>query len=189
MTTPIIIRGTAYPDADTAAAAFGVQRRAILCAIRLGTLDRVGLPPHVTRFRHGPEPFPVRIRGTVYPNVNAAAEALGVSPITVRTAIKHGREDFIGLGKSRKHCRAAVGRIPGNSKMVQIGALVFASKRHLARFTGLGATTIRDHLRKGNTAILMAHVMRAQAQQEGHQKRLPGQVAPRSKRDSEEDCE
>jgi DNA-binding transcriptional regulator YhcF (GntR family) len=158
------------------AAAFGISPQAVRQAIRKGRVDQIGLPPHVTRFRHGPEPFSVRIRGELYPSVNAAAEALGVSPVTVRNAIRRGREDFIGIGQSRKHSTASVGRVPGNARAVQIGAQKFPSIKHVARFAGIGYTTVRDHLKAGNVAALIAHVMRAQAAREGHRKKLPDAV-------------
>lgn len=184
----IKIRDMIFPDPTAAAAFFGIQRRAILRAIRLGTLDRVGLRPHQTRHRAGPVPFEVRIRGVVYASCRAAAEAHGVSEITVRTALQKGRHDFIGFGRSRKHSTASCGQIPHNAQTVIIGRIAFQSKAELARFCGLGQTTIREHLRRGNMSILLGHVMRAQARQEGHRQRMPGQPPLKSDRQVQEEA-
>ena len=44
----------------------------------------------------------VKVRGYIYPNVRAAAEALGVTVNAVYSALNRGNIDKLGLGKSKK---------------------------------------------------------------------------------------
>lgn len=55
----------------------------------------------------GPDGFPVRVRGVVYPSQRAAASAMGVSEKTVRNALDAGTIDLVGLlvaGRPGKPC-------------------------------------------------------------------------------------
>lgn len=105
MTPPIIIRGVEYPDKAAIAAAFGISIPSVRNAIRLGRTEFIGIPAHKTRKRTGTDPMPMRIAGKVYPDAHAAAKALKVSVKTIYSALSTGREDFVGLGRKRKHRR------------------------------------------------------------------------------------
>jgi biotin operon repressor len=47
-------------------------------------------------------PIPVRVRGTVFPSLKAAGDALGVSSAAIWLAIEEGREDTVGLHTKAK---------------------------------------------------------------------------------------
>jgi hypothetical protein len=168
VTGPITIRGRTYPGPDEAAAAFNISRKALLNAARKGRLDFVGIPAHQTRKRHGVEPTSVRIRGKVYASVKAAARRFKVSEATIRGAINRGREDFVGLGRSRKHSTARVGKVPHNGKPVVIGPHRWQSITRAARDLGVGATCLREKIKAGETAWLLCRAMQWQARQERH---------------------
>ncbi len=86
----------------------------------------------------------VRIRGTIYETVSDAAKALGVNETTVRTAIRRGREDTVGLGKGRgPRDRTAHG------KPVRIGTFEWRSRKALAEYLGIPANTVNKALREG----------------------------------------
>lgn len=178
---PITIRGTAYPDADAVAAAFGISRQAVHNAIRRGRGDYIGIPAHLTRKRTGAEPLPVRVRGMVFPSAADAAKHFGVSVITVRVAILEGREDYVGQGKSRKHSTGNKGRIPANAKPVQIGPYSWTSTRLCATALGIGSSSLRAHLRAGDAAWLLARAMEHCARQEGHKARAPDMPTAKDK--------
>lgn len=170
---PITVRGTEYPDEAAVAAAFGISPKAVRNAVNRGRQDYIGIPAHLTRIRTGQEPMTVRVRGTIYPSAKAAAEALGVTVVTVLTAIRAGREDYIGLGKSRTHSTGNVGKVPGNAKPVKVGSYQWTSIRQCAMAFGVGRTTICGHLRAGNHEWIIARAMAAEARREGHKARLP----------------
>lgn len=173
MIGPVTIRGVTYPGPDEAAAAFGISRKAIINAARKGRLEYVGIPSHKTRRRHGVEPAPVRVRGKVFPDVKAAARRFNVSEETIRCAINRGREDFVGLGQSRKHSTAHIGRTANNGIPVEIGPHRWPSIVRAALDLGVGATSLRERIRAGDTGWLLARAMQWQARQEGHKARLP----------------
>lgn len=95
----------------------------------------------------------IRVRDTVYPDVHAAADALGVKVSTIWTAIKRGREEMIGLGagrhrKARKHYGGGEGGRP--PKDLTLAGQTFASYSDLSRWLGKNrryvATKLsRDH--------------------------------------------
>lgn len=46
------------------------------------------------------KPYPILIRGVLYPSQCAAARALGVSHRTVYSALERGSLDFVGCGRN-----------------------------------------------------------------------------------------
>jgi len=130
----IPIRGVVYPTVQAAAAALGVSERAVLWAIRNGTLHRCG-----TGASH-PEPMPVRIRGEVFENAHAAAARFGVAPHTVWRAIQDGREDRIGLQQAYNNAK---------SQPVTLGGQTFPSKSAASRAMGRAPGYVAHVLKRG----------------------------------------
>lgn len=105
-------------------------------------------------------PVPVRIRGVVYPSVNAAAAAVGVKPSTISAQLlRKGHAESAGLGM------AAPGRnsIPRNRKPVTIHGTSFPTIKAAADALGLSYTALHQRLRRPMTPAasddLMARVM------------------------------
>jgi len=70
---------------------------------------------------------PVRIRGVVYPSMQAAADAIGVSRQAVSNAIERSTQDSIG--RPCEHARAPIPCV--------VGDRVYPSIRAAARDTGV----------------------------------------------------
>jgi hypothetical protein len=81
----------------------------------------------------------VEIRGVVYPDIRAAAAAVGVHPNTVRRAIKAGTLHRCGTG--------AVGIEP---MPVRIRGKVYADAYAAAAAHGVAVSTVRSALAKGD---------------------------------------
>lgn len=170
---PITVRGVEYADEEAVASAFNISRKAVQNAINRGRVDYIGIPAHLTRIKTGADPMPVRIRGKNFPSAKAAAKHFKVSEVTVHNAIAAGREDFVGLGRSRKHSTGNKGRIARNAKPVQIGPYSWTSRRLCARAIGISVSALRDHLSVGDSVWLLARVMDLKARQDGHKGRIP----------------
>lgn len=159
---PIIIRGRRYKSPESVAKKFGVSVRYVKVCIRLGRTDRIGRPPHITRVIHGAEPFRVRIRGKIYASVKEASVKLCVSEDTIRGMLRRGREDFIGLGRSRAHRKRRPGPAP-NASPVHVGPYVWPSITVCARSLRVGKTTLRRHIQLGDMTWLMARALDVEA--------------------------
>lgn len=79
---------------------------------------------------------PVRIRGVDYPSQKEAAEALGVSPVTVSQMLDMGRPDSIGLGKHK-------------GKPVTIRGVTYANGVEAGEKLGVSRGTIYKAKRRG----------------------------------------
>jgi hypothetical protein len=105
----------------------GISRSAVN-----GMESRLGL-----RFRREPRryraPEPICIRGTLYPSVQAAAEALMLSPSTIYYAKSRGRLDTLGLGQGN-HGRH---RTPRPARPVLFEGKQYRSIGHAAAMTGV----------------------------------------------------
>lgn len=64
--------------------------------------------------------MPIQIRGVVYPSARAAAEALGVSPSTIYSAIAQGKGDKIGLWGNNVVTAKEKGRHEGLQKAASL---------------------------------------------------------------------
>lgn len=155
---PFEVRGQQFETFEACAEVFGITVTSVKQALRKGRADQIGLPAHKTRKRHGPAPMRARASGKDYESYKAAAQRLKVSETTVRTAVTRGREDFVGLGRSRKH-RIKHGGPSQNAKPVQIGTQSWPSMCQCADDLGVPRNTLRDRLRKGDTEWLMAKAM------------------------------
>ena len=82
------------------------------------------------------QPFPVCIRGVTYPNAGAAAEALGVSKMTVLGAIREGKPDRVGLGRSLMQ--------------VTIRGVTYRSAAEAAEALGVATATVYCALTRGD---------------------------------------
>jgi len=78
----------------------------------------------------------VRVRGTIYPSVQSAADALGMTTDAVYGAITRGKEDILGLGKTKP-------------KKIVIGDTEFKSLRAASTALGLKPKTLGETLIKG----------------------------------------
>ena len=117
----------------------------------------------------------VEIRGVIYPDADAAAAALGVSPDTVYCAIIRGNPDRCGLGPDYQKRATKGGRPP---KPVIVAGRRFASMADLARFLGRSPRAVRASLRAGGLArgrIVMA-VMKQIAAEENAARRAMDQA-------------
>lgn len=79
--------------------------------------------------------YPVQIRGKVYPSVKEAADAVGVKPGAIRTALSRGRIDHVGCGRGKAPQRRH-GISNGVRKEITLGGRTFPSYRALSRFLG-----------------------------------------------------
>lgn len=82
----------------------------------------------------------INVRGAVYADANAAAEALGVTPDAVRIAVRKGTTHRIGTG--------AVGREP---MPVQINGKDFASAREAAAHFGIKPGAVYRAINEGRS--------------------------------------
>lgn len=87
--------------------------------------------------------MPVTIRGTTYPSVRAAADALGVTPSTIYSALGRGREDTIGIGPGH---RPVENRLGGNPKPITLGGVTYRSKRAASIALGMSKGYVTDVL-------------------------------------------
>lgn len=88
----------------------------------------------------------VKIRGKTYPSVRAAAEALGVQPVTIHSANSRGRLDYVGLGRGAG--RDATNVVAKLSKSVTIGGRTWSSHAELSLWLGKCrkyAATLKSH--------------------------------------------
>lgn len=171
MSEGLTIRGQSFPSYAAVAAAFGIKEKSVRNAVRIGRVDQIGLRPHLTRFRTGPVPMTIRVRGQSYPSVRAVARRLKVAEDTVRTALLRGREDYIGLGVSRKHRRKAKEPPPHNAREVIIGAHHWTSIRLAAAALGVHRDTLARHIDAGDTEWLLAKAMKMTARLEAEAKK------------------
>ena len=80
---------------------------------------------------------PVTIRGEVYPSQRAAADALGLTPLTIGNARKAGRLDQVGLSHN-----------PGDwsSKPLTLAGTEYRSRREAARAIGVTESQLGNFL-------------------------------------------
>lgn len=131
----IEIRGVVYPDADAAAAAFGVTADAVRMACRRGTQHRIGTGAV------GVEPMRVRIAGRDFETAKAAAAHFGVHTSAVYAAIRDGDPDRVA--------RPAVYN-PWKSRRFSIGGLTFPSMSAASRALGFTDEYIAQVMRRGS---------------------------------------
>jgi hypothetical protein len=104
----------------------------------------------------GPHPLPVCIRGMHYASPAAAAQALGISPATVRSLLARGRADQAGIGPGKSGGPAK----RSNAHAVTIGPLKFATKEEAAKALGYSRSHFIRTLRSGNMAPIYARAMK-----------------------------
>lgn len=95
----IVIRGVIYPDAKTAAEAFGLNSDTVRLMVRTGRADRIGTG------QPGHTPAPVTIRGVTYASAKAAAAALGCPVGTIMAARCKGTLDKVAKQPLRRITR------------------------------------------------------------------------------------
>lgn len=83
----------------------------------------------------------VTIRGVTYPSQRAAADALGVKPQTVCSAIKRGYTDKIGRGPMHKGCE------PVKVYPVTLGGTHYPSQKAAADALGVPEGYISGYLK------------------------------------------
>lgn len=169
---PFTVRGQEFATFQACAEAFGISEKAVKNAVTKGRADMIGLPAHKTRKRHGVEPMAVRIRGKVFPTAEAAAKHFKVSVETIRGAIFKGREDFVGLGRKRKHVKPH-GGVPHNAKPIQIGAYSWTSLRLCATDLGVKVTNLKEHVRRDDKEWLASKLFDYIARKEGKRGAIP----------------
>lgn len=119
-----------------------------------------GIEDAPARRRRGAAPYPVRVRGVVYPSARDAAEALGVHVTTVRKLVSRGRADMIGTGKGA----LMPGAIRNGSKPFSVGALTWPSVSEAARALGYRRPEhFRKLIREGRHDLIMARAMQLEA--------------------------
>ena len=122
----------------------------------------------VARRPNDPNAVPVMVRGTLYPSIAAAAQALGVMPSTISGHLRrHGHCDFVGLGqKSPAHNRDAHRTAP-----ISIHGRRFPSIKAASDYLGVPYGWLYKAIRTGRPANagdrILAALMRADAQTEG----------------------
>lgn len=92
----------------------------------------------------------VTIRGVTYESVPAAAEALGITPDTIHSAIYRNRLDTCGLGSGYRPPGVRFGGRPPTP--IKIGPHFFSSIAELARFINRNPRDVRQSLQRGNLA-------------------------------------
>lgn len=127
---PFMVRSMKFDTFKSCAEHFGLVVKHVKLMVRSGRAEYIGLPPHQVRTRSGPIPMPIAVRGVVYKDRAAAAEALGVTARAISNMVSAGRADFIGLGRDRTHARKL------HAKPVEIGPLKFPSRKAAAAAIG-----------------------------------------------------
>jgi len=92
--------------------------------------------------RGGRKPKPVTIRGVEYPSASKAAESLGVSVHTVKSARSHGTLDRVGLGPRRSGTDALAKRAEKNRAQIHFEGSVFDGWKQATHITGLSRNTL-----------------------------------------------
>lgn len=87
--------------------------------------------------------IPVEVRGTIYPSVKAAADALGIRPASVSAYLsRNGHTNGLGLGaRSPAHFNM------GHCKAITIHGARFATIKDAARALGVRYTSLHRTLR------------------------------------------
>lgn len=157
------VRGVDYDTPEAIAEAFGVSAVHVKNAKRAGRLDKIGISPAQSRASSGPPPMPVCIRGVMYKSANEASKRLGVNTSTIYAALHYGRADSIGLGRGRPRKSYPPGKSPRptpfNALPVKIGALSWPSIRAAAADLDVKRSSLRDHIRNGNSQWLIKKAM------------------------------
>jgi predicted DNA-binding protein (UPF0251 family) len=156
---PLKVRRKTFQTLEECAAHFKISRQAIKAAIRNGRAQFIGIPAHKTRKRHGVDPMPVKVAGVLFNSAKEAGEALGVSEITVRTAINSGREAFVGKGLDRSHAARPSQPFRVNAIPVEIGPHRWPSIVRAASDLGVHVGTLRVHIRANDAEWLKAKAM------------------------------
>ena len=139
--TDLDVRGTIYPDAQTAAVAHGVSAEAVRWAARRGALHRLGTG------RVGVEPMPVLIRGERFRDAKQAAAHYGVTPAAVYTAMMRGKLD--NLARPQRYNGA-------KSKPVTLASMRFASMSEADRVLGFKRGYVSLALRRQSLPAMQA---------------------------------
>lgn len=94
--------------------------------------------------------MPVKIRGTLYPSVSDAAQAIGCSPMAIYTALSRGRLDTVGFGmgwRPREKCNGAQG------KQITLGGVTFPSMRAASLALGFREAYVAEAMQYGSPAV------------------------------------
>lgn len=102
--------------------------------------------------------------GRVFPSQAAAARALGVS----KSAVSAQLERYGNLSNLGKR---PLGRPYGGKKPVKVGSREWPSRSALARYLGRHDNCVRDWLKRGRADLLIAALMKADAQMAAEQAR------------------
>jgi hypothetical protein len=150
---PVTIRGVEYPSMAAAARAFRLSVDTVDRARKRGTLDRVGLGPG-RPLKHPPQPpkQQVTIRGEVFPNLKAAAKALGCPKHQAYRLRKEGRLQEVGLPIKRKWKGVKPPSTLGKrykSKETTINGVTYPSQREAARALGFSLSHISKMISLG----------------------------------------
>lgn len=120
----------------------------------------------------------VAIRGVTYPDVQTAADTLGVSPHTIYCAMTRGNIERVGLGVDYRN-RVTRGGLP--PKPVTIGGISFKSLADLARYVGLPAKALRSRMARGDgprqRVARMVMEATARAEHKARMERIKGMEA------------
>lgn len=108
---------------------------------------------------------PIIIRGVEYPDKKAVAAAFGVCIQYVRTAIRRGRQDFIGIPAHKTRKRTGQEPLP-----VRVGGRKFKSREAAAKFFGVTYTTVAVAIIEGREDHVGLGTSRK------HRKRMPDHV-------------
>lgn len=99
----------------------------------------------------------VQVRGVTYDSVEEAAEALGVKPVAVYSAVCRGRLDYLGMGPGRTRKPETTAKARG--KPVTIGGTTWRSMSALSVWLGREPKYAAQLIRRGNYEILLGRVM------------------------------
>lgn len=102
----------------------------------------------------------VTVRGVIYANVNEAAKALGVRPVTIYSALSRGRVDNVGLGPGK---RPRENRKGGNPIPITIGGITYPTRAAASRALGLSAGYVTDTVNRKNDRAKQNLLARAMA--------------------------
>jgi len=134
---PFTVRRRTFETFDACAEHFGLRVRHVRQMVLAGRAKYIGLPPHRTRKQHGCTPMRTNINGEIFESAKAAAAAKGVAEVTIRVAIDKGREQFVGVGRSRAH------RVSSTDHPMEFGPLKFKSMSAASAALGMNKGYVR----------------------------------------------
>lgn len=149
---PVIIRGVKYESQTAAARKLGVTPNAIRNAIKIGTLDNVGLGKGVKGKTFFKRNKPITLGGVTYNSRREAADKLGISTAQLYRYIREGL-----MGEFLKHGKLLEKKADTtcfNGKSLVVRGKLYKSIKDCANGEGVNYSTARRHFINGTEDLI-----------------------------------